>query len=386
MLGLEDVTAWTAVGTSAFAAVVVVLAIVLGIRWRRASERRLRTVQESASRSEALLAALTANLERARTESDAAREQNARSEREARRLRILGELGSTLELDDVAHRALEHAADEVGADGALALLQHNREEAYTASFGLSRSESERELVGLPPSLNEARAVTIRYRYSAAEVENDAFRLTGGLAVPLEAEGARIGTLAVFWRRTEREPGEEEIARLADAAALLASPLESARRFEETRRLADLDPATGLQSERYFADRLLREIARARRYDRRLALVLFRLGNETTTTDAVAAFGRQLRGAIRTADIPCDLGSGEFAVIAPEAARSDAERLAERMRFAALSRPPGGTRWAGLGIAELGEPDSAGSLLDRARAAAREGEPETAAVSGSGSGQ
>jgi GGDEF domain-containing protein len=386
MLGLEDVTAWTAVGTWVFAAFVVVLAVLLGIRSRRASERRLQTVQKSADRSEELLAELTGNLERIRTESDAARERTARSERETRGLRILGELGSTLVLDDIANRALEHAAEEVGADGAIALLQRGQQEAYTASFGLSQSESERELVGLPPSLNDARAVTIRYRYSAEEVENDAFRLTGGLAVPLEAEGARIGTLAVFWRRTERDPADDDIARLADAAGLLASPLENARRFEETRRLADLDPATGLQSERYFADRLLREVARARRYDRRLALVLLCLGSRTPTTDAVATFGRQLRSAIRSADIPCYLGGGEFAVIAPEAAHSDAERLAQRIRFAALARPQGGPRWAGPGIAELGEQDSAGSLLDRARAAARPGEPEAAAVLGSGSGR
>ena len=45
---------------------------------------------------------------------------------------------------------------------------------------------------------------------------------GEFYVPIEAEGARIGTLAVFWRRTEREQGDDEIARLEDAAALLAS--------------------------------------------------------------------------------------------------------------------------------------------------------------------
>ena len=268
----------------------------------------------------------------------------------------------------------------------MSLLLCGADEPYTASFGLSPSESERELVALPPKVNEARAVTIRYRYSPEEVENDAFRLIGGLAVPLEADGTRTGTLAVFWRRTERELGDEEITRLESAAALLAGPLENARRFEEVRRLADLDPVTGLQNERYFADRLVREVSRARRYERRLALVVFRLGGGTPTTDAVATFALQLRGAIRSADIPCYLEGGELAVIAPEGAYSDAERLAERMRFAALSRPQEGARWAGLGIAELGELDSAGSLLDRARAAAQQGDLAAAVVPGSWSGQ
>jgi GGDEF domain-containing protein len=385
MLGVEDVTAWTAVGTSAFAALVIVLAVLLGLRWRRASERQLRTVQKSAARSEEMLTELTDDLERVKTENEAARAESERTERETKRLRVLGELGSSLELDDVALRALEHVTDEVGADGAIAVLQRGEEEPYTASFGLSPQESVRELVGLPPNANEARAVTIRYRYTAEEAENDAFRLTGGLAVPLEAEGARIGTLAVFWRRTAREPGDEAIARLEDVAEVLGAPLENARRFDEMRRLADLDPITGVQSERYFADRLVREVARARRYERRLALVVFRLQAEARTSDDLAAFGRHLRSSIRSADIPCYLGEGEFAVIAPEAALVDAERLAERMRFASVARPRATAGSTGFGIAELEELDSAGSLLDRACAAPGQAEPVLEAAPGSPSG-
>jgi GGDEF domain-containing protein len=386
MLGLEDVTAWTAVGTSAFAALVVVLGLVLAVWWRRASERRLRTVHESAARSEEMLAELTGNLERVQSESEAAREQGERTEREAKRLRVLASLGATLELDEVASKALEQATEEVGADGSLVVLQSGEEEPYAACFGLSPTESERELVGLPPTVNEARAVTIRYRYSAEEIENDAFRLTGGLAVPLQTGGVRIGTLAVFWRRTAHDPTDEEIARLEDVAGLLAGPLDSARRFEEVRRVADLDPLTGLHNERYFADRLLREVARARRYDRRLALVLFHLDGATGAMEDAVVFGHHLRAAIRSADIPCYLGGGEFAVIAPEAPLTDAKRLAERMRFTASARPRGGgPGWIGLGIAELGEPDSAGSLLDRARAAARRQELDAVAAPSSVSG-
>jgi GAF domain-containing protein len=382
VLGLEDVTAWTAVGTSALAALVVLLAIVLAHRWRRASERRLRSVQESAARSEELLAKLTGNLERVQIESEAAREHGERTEREARRLRVVGRLGSTLDLDDVAHGALEHAAEEVGADGSLVVLRHADEGAYTASFGLSAAESARELVGLPPTVNEARAVTIRYRYSPEEAENDAFRLTAGLAVPLEVGGSRAGTLAVFWRRTQHEPTDDEIASLEEIARLLAHPLDNARRFEEARRLADLDPVTRLQSERYFADRLVREVARARRYERRLVLVVFRRDAQATADDT-ASFGRRLREAVRSADVPCHLGDGEFAVIAPEAALADATRLAERMRFSTLLRPRAG--WIGLGIAELGELDTPGSLLDRARSSARETEPRAEAAAGFRSG-
>ena len=299
----------------------------------------------------------------------------AQSERDTRGLRILGVLGSTLVLDDIANRALEHAAEEVGADGAIALLQRGQQEAYSASFGLSQSESERELVGLPPSLNDARAVTIRYRYSAEEVENDAFRLTGGLAVPLEAEGARIGTLAVFWRKDRARPGRRR--HCASSRTRAASSRAHSRTRGASRRRATSPTSTRRPASKASGTSPTASFARSRAPAGTTAASL--------SSCSVSAAGRRgptpwrpsdaSPGAIRTADIPCYLGGGEFAVIAPEAAHSDAERLAERIRFAALARPQGGARWAGLGIAgarRAGQRGLAPRLGPRGRPAGRAG--------------
>jgi GGDEF domain-containing protein len=207
-------------------------------------------------------------------------------------------------------------------------------------------------------------VTVRYRYSADEVENDAFRLTSGLAVPLEAEGARIGTLAVFWRRKEHEPGDDDVARLEQAAATVAGPLENARRFEEARRLADFDAVTGLQNERYFTDRLVREVACGRRYERRLSLLLFGL---PVVEGSLAAVDRRLRAAVRSADVACHLGEGRFAVILPEVGVGEADQLRRRLRLAvgpALGDPTRGPDLPAATV-ELQPDDSADSLLQRA---------------------
>jgi diguanylate cyclase (GGDEF)-like protein len=357
MLGLEDATAWTVVGTSGFAALLVLLLVLVLLRWRRVSSRRLGGIEDSAFHTEQLLSELT---EARDTGTD------SESEHEAGRLQILAELGSTLDLEAVAERALEHAAGAVGADGAATSLRGGEEKPFTASFGLSPVESERELIGLPPDANEARAVTIRYRYSAEEVENDAFRLTSGLAVPLEAAGGRIGTLAVFWRRREQEPGDEDIARVEEVAATVAGPLENARRFAEARRLADLDPLTGLQNERYFADRLLREVARARRYERRVSLLLLRIPVDQAPLVAV---GRRLRAAVRSADVACHLGEGRFAVILPEVGIGEADHLCRRLRFA-IGTGDATERALTAATVELEPDDNTDSLLQRATEALR----------------
>ena len=110
MLVVGDSTTWMAVGTSAFAALVMLLALGALLAWRRSSSRQLRNVHDSATRTEALVVELTERLDAVRAESDTAREVGERAEREARRLRAVSEVASLLDLDGVAQRMLEEAA------------------------------------------------------------------------------------------------------------------------------------------------------------------------------------------------------------------------------------------------------------------------------------
>src|SRR3712207_7565793 len=67
-------------------------------------------------------------------------------------------------------------------------------------------------------------------------------------------------------------------------ALSQSAIANARRFREARQLADLDALTGLHNRRYFYETLAREIARAQRYRRTLALIVFDLRSEEHTSE------------------------------------------------------------------------------------------------------
>src|SRR5439155_13434760 len=118
-------------------------------------------------------------------------------------------------------------------------------------------------------------------------------------------------------------------------------IDNARRFREARQLADLDALTNLHNRRYFHETLARECARAHRYDRRLALVVFDIDDFKAINDRIghlaadavlAAVAERLQSVVRSADVACRVGGDEFAVILPESALADAEQLYRRAGF------------------------------------------------------
>jgi len=369
MADIGDSTTWAAAGVATFAALVLLAALVLFIRWRRAAARQLEQVRESTAHTEKIVAELTETLEQARLETDQARDESEAARREAERLRRLGEMGASLDFDDVVHRALEAAAEQTKSDAAMIALEHDATAPIVETYGLSNAESSQQLIGLPPDVSQARAVTIRYRYTEEEMANDEFRLMGGIAVPLfDGNETRIGTLAVFWRRIEREPGADEVDLLEELVASFGPPIENARRYQEARRLADIDPVTGLQNERYFGERLVREVSRARRYERQLALLLFRIDVEDGGTSLLTTVGRRVLSAVRSADVSCHLGNGRFAIILPEVGVREAEHLHRRLQFALGPRAKGGGSKLDLvcGLLELLPEDNAETFMRRAR--------------------
>jgi diguanylate cyclase (GGDEF)-like protein len=351
----DESATWTSAGALGLAVLLLALGIFLFWRWRRAAAREIAAVQESTARTERLVGEIRAAL--------------ADAQEEGHRVALLGELGTTLDLDAALRRALEAVSELSGADAALIVLRQEEGEPITAVFGLSEDESSRELIGLPPDGGRARALRLSYLYTAEEAANDEFRLSGGLAVPLlGGSEERIGTLAIFWRRVERPLSDSELEQFEELSRVFGPALENARLFSEARRLADTDHLTGLHNARYFVERLRREIARARRYDRRLGLLVFDL-EQGGGADLVAAAER-IRTAVRATDIASHVGEGRFAIILPEAAEADVERLHRRVQFALGGRIDSGADGVRVhaGLVELRAEDDANVFRERAEAA------------------
>jgi diguanylate cyclase (GGDEF)-like protein len=345
-------------GLAVLAALLVVLLLV------RRSRRRGR------ARVAELVETLNARIDELAQELASAR---ADAEEELRRMRVLGDLGYSIDLDEVLTRTLEAATQSTGAHAGLVWLVDDGGPPLVATLGLSAEEAERQAIAGPPNGRRARAIGISYRYDEHELSENGDLIRSGLAVPMPG-GDDAGYIAVFSRAGEEFP-EDAVEELESLAQRAAPAIENARRFREARQLADLDALTGLHNRRFFHETLAREVSRAHRYSRALALVVFDLDDFKSVNDQIghlagdsvlAAAATRVRDVVRSADIACRIGGDEFAVVLPESSLADADALYRRIQMAVGAQPTGaGPLLFSAGVAELQPDDDAVSFFQRA---------------------
>jgi diguanylate cyclase (GGDEF)-like protein len=362
---------WLTIGLALALGACAVVALELLRRLRR---RTSRDVEEQVT---ATVETLESRLD------DLARELSSavtRAEEEAQRSRFLGQIATTIDLDDAIGSTLQAAAALPKVDAAVVELDPNGDgdERLLGSIGLDHESGEDgEDLGVriftgAPDRREARAIELSYLYA----EEDAVgAVHEALGVPLVGRGGRIGWLGVFSRDPDVRFGDEDVRRLEELAERVAPAIENARRFREARQLADLDSLTGLHNRRYFYETLGREVDRAQRYQRMLALVIVDVDGFKEINDRIghlagdavlAEIADRIRQVVRSADIPCRVGGDEFAVIVPEVEVGQARQLVGRIQRAVSSQPiaRAGRVRVSAGVADIQPNDSPTSMFER----------------------
>ncbi|HEY8375156.1 MAG TPA: GGDEF domain-containing protein, partial [Nannocystis sp.] len=110
--------------------------------------------------------------------------------------------------------------------------------------------------------------------------------------------------------------------------------------EEIYRLSTVDGLTQIFNKRYFLETLERELSRARRYDRPLALVMFDIDHFKQCNDTyghragdfvLREVAEVVRERARKVDVLARYGGEEFAMILPEIDIRGATQFAEKIR-------------------------------------------------------
>jgi diguanylate cyclase (GGDEF)-like protein len=201
-----------------------------------------------------------------------------------------------------------------------------------------------------------------------------------LGVPVVLRDRVTGLIALY--NSGGRAFTEEDARVAELfGSQVAIAMDNSRRVELMEKQAVTDELTGLYNRRAFGTLGEREVGRARRYQRPLALILFDIDHFKDVNDSyghligdhvLVVLTKLVTGTTRATDIVCRYGGEEFIVLMPEASREEGLAMAERLRQE-ISRmtvvTEGGTLslTVSLGVAALRREDdeSLESLIARA---------------------
>jgi diguanylate cyclase (GGDEF)-like protein len=207
----------------------------------------------------------------------------------------------------------------------------------------------------------------------------------GVPVPSDGPGAPRGALSLLLD-SEAPLSPEAFEALRDCAAMAALGLrlldmniESEQLLARLTYVSTTDALTAVANRRHGEELLEREVKRARRYRTPLALLSFDIDRFKAINDtyghpvgdvALRTVAECVRTLLRSSDVLVRSGGEEFHVIAPHTSAIDGLKMAEKIRHAveqaAIPGCDGVT--VSLGVAQLGEQESADSLVQRVEAA------------------
>jgi diguanylate cyclase (GGDEF)-like protein len=162
-----------------------------------------------------------------------------------------------------------------------------------------------------------------------------------VGMPLRTGLTPFGLLAL----SSKEPvslARDQIQTITAAVQHLALALKNALLYREVQTMADFDGLTRIHNRQSFDRRLREELARHKRYQQPISLLMLDLDHFKRINDSfgheagdmvLRELGRILSESMRETDIAARYGGEEFVVILPHTDESNAHTLAQRLRAA-----------------------------------------------------
>jgi len=163
-----------------------------------------------------------------------------------------------------------------------------------------------------------------------------------LGIPLLARDGRVLGVLNFHNPEPASFGEKDLKLYQAAAEQVSVSLDNALTYQITKELTNRDELTKLYNRRYFFERLEKEVERARRYQRRLSLLMididhFKNYNDTFGhlhgDEVLRQLAQTLDKNLRKVDVIARYGGEEFLALLPETDKRNAKRVGEKLRKA-----------------------------------------------------
>jgi diguanylate cyclase (GGDEF)-like protein len=161
-----------------------------------------------------------------------------------------------------------------------------------------------------------------------------------LLVPLMRGEEMLGYLSVREPHDRRIPSIEKVQTLEVFATQAVTALQSARQYEEIKRLTFIDTLTPAYNHRFFQEALAKELSRHARSGHEFALAMLDIDNFKRINDTyghpvgdeiLKGLVEELMTNARDSDVVARYGGEEFAIIFPDTAAASASGAANRMR-------------------------------------------------------
>jgi two-component system cell cycle response regulator len=249
-------------------------------------------------------------------------------------------LQRTHDLDGLLTTVLAAAADATQATRATAWLVEGGSVVARVPYPMTKTRGSVPRLPIGTALAGQVAGDGRPRRSEMGHQDASTSLGGAaMAAPLKRGTSTVGVLLVERAPDAPEFSDEDEETLVSLAGPAGIAVDNVLLHREAQRLSVTDPLTGAGNLRHMTTTLAREVERATRFERPLALLLldldhFKRVNDTfghTVGDAVLReLARRLQECVREVDTVARYGGEEFVIICPETDAEGAGRLADRV--------------------------------------------------------
>jgi diguanylate cyclase (GGDEF)-like protein len=160
-----------------------------------------------------------------------------------------------------------------------------------------------------------------------------------ISVPLRTGSGVLGVLNLYDRSDGRPFDHSDLETIQSFAGQAAVAVDNVLLHQEAQRLSVTDGLTGLGNFRFFQQTIAREVDRAARFGRPLAVLMLDLDHFKQVNDkhghqvgdeVLVEVAERIRAEVREVDVVARYGGEEFVVVLPETGHDGATQLGERI--------------------------------------------------------